>query len=565
MRAADISSQFKESLTFERAFIIIFLFSLVFRFAFLDLKLFHHDEAIHAWFSWTLLTTGEYVYDPVYHGPFLYYITAGVFSLFGESDFVARFIPALLGALIIPLVYAVHRLGYLDKRQTIVAALFIALSPDMIYFSRFLRNDIFILFFTMLLLVALLCYFERYELKFALLAGAAAGLGMSSKENMPIVIGIFGLYILYLLFRGKIQLPKLWWRDLALGIIVATGIMAFFYSSMGAHPEVLMDGWLKAIEHWTSVHGEERLGGPFYTYILLFILYELPVMILAIIGVYRFVMYRKVKDNNSVDNISDSKILPDNDDATVNCSDCVLSPAAPKLIRDLPGSLKNVEFTRFCIFWMVLSVVLYGYIGEKVPWLILHQLLPMIFVAVYRIDNYKSYVPAIAALFLIVMTVHVVFTPADIAEPVVQVQNSEDLREVFTMVDASENVAISNDVRWPFVWYYRNDWPDKISYFNGYQDHSDYVLNGDFDLIILHDAESPAAISGYDKNTYKKHYWFSVYDLVKTPWSGLNPGDSGYFGVVGNDLKNIGLYYFTRDAKVGSLNMDVYRKNTPSV
>ncbi|UUX93502.1 flippase activity-associated protein Agl23 [Methanoplanus endosymbiosus] len=525
--------------------------------------MFHHDEAIHAWFSWTLLTTGEYVYDPVYHGPFLYYITAGIFSLFGESDFVARFIPALLGALIIPLVYVIHRLGYLDKKQTIVAALFIALSPDMIYFSRFLRNDIFILFFTMLLLVALLCYFEKYELRYALLAGAAAGLGMSSKENMPIVIGIFGLYLLYLIYRGKIQLPKFWWRDLAAGIILATGIMALFYSSMGSHPEVLMSGWMNAIEHWTSVHGEERLGGPFYTYILLFILYELPVLILAAIGIYRFVLRRK--NTNTVEGISDSGMLPDTDHLSGTNSGAVLPPAVPKLIKDLPGSLKNAEFTGFCIFWMVFSVVLYGYIGEKVPWLLLHQLLPMIFVAVYCIGDYKRYVPAVAALFLIVMTFHVVFTPADIAEPIVQVQNSEDLREVFAMVDASDNVAISNDVRWPFVWYYRNDWPDKISYFNGYQDHSDYVLNNNFDLIILHDAESPAGISGYDKSTYKKHYWFSVYDLVKTPWSGLNPGDAGYFGAVGNDLDNIGLYYCTRDAKVGSLNMDVYRKNIPAV
>lgn len=563
MRAADISSQFKESLTFERVFIIIFLFSLVFRFAFLDLKLFHHDEAIHAWFSWTLLTKGEYIYDPVYHGPFLYYITAGIFSLFGESDFVARFVPALLGALIIPLVYAVHRLGYLDKKQTIVAALFIALSPDMIYFSRFLRNDIFILFFTMLLLVALLYYFDRKELKFALLAGFAAGLGMSCKENMPIVIGIFGLYIFYLLYRGKLKLPKFWWRDLAAGIIIAAGIMAVFYSSMGSHPEILMTGWMNAIEHWTSVHGEERLGGPFYTYILLFILYELPILILALIAVFRFIPSRKNK--KSGEEISDEEMPAEMDAELGTGPESGVNTVIPVSVNNISGSLKNVEFTRFCIFWMIFSVALYGYIGEKVPWLLLHQLLPMIFVAVYRIEDYKRYVPAVAVLFLLVMTFHVVFTPADIAEPIVQVQNSEDLREVFVMVDASDKVAISNDVRWPFVWYYRYDWPDKISYFNGYQEHSDYVLNNDFDLIILHDMEKAGDIGGYDKSTYKKHYWFSVYDLVKTPWSGLGPGDAGYFGTVGKDLKNIALYYFTRDAEVGSLNMDVYRKNSLTV
>jgi predicted membrane-bound mannosyltransferase len=65
-----------------------------------------------------------------------------MFSLFGDSDLIARLLPALFGTLLIPLVYCIYRLGYIDKKQTLVAVLFIALSPDMVYFSRFLRHDI---------------------------------------------------------------------------------------------------------------------------------------------------------------------------------------------------------------------------------------------------------------------------------------------------------------------------------------------------------------------------------------------------------------------------------------
>ena len=93
-----------------------------------------------------LLTKGTYTYDPMYHGPLLYYLTAGMFWLFGQSDLVARLLPALFMALLVPLVYFIYRLGYLDKRQALVAALFVAVSPDMVYFSRFLRQDIFQLF-----------------------------------------------------------------------------------------------------------------------------------------------------------------------------------------------------------------------------------------------------------------------------------------------------------------------------------------------------------------------------------------------------------------------------------
>ncbi|MGD9491412.1 MAG: flippase activity-associated protein Agl23, partial [Methanoregulaceae archaeon] len=167
--------------SFERLFAIIFLIGFFVRFFALDLKLFHHDEAIHAWFAYELITNGTYAYDPMYHGPFLYYVTAGMYYIFGQSDLVARLLPALFGAAIIPLVYAIYRLGYLDEKQTLIAGLFVAISPNLVYFSRFLRHDIFQLFFTMLILVALLYYLDRGKLRYALIAGAAIGGGVTLK------------------------------------------------------------------------------------------------------------------------------------------------------------------------------------------------------------------------------------------------------------------------------------------------------------------------------------------------------------------------------------------------
>ena len=70
------------------------------------------------------------------------------------------------------------------------------------------------------------------------------------------------------------------------------------------------------------------------------------------------------------------------------------------------------------------------YIGEKVPWLIIHQLLPLIFVAVYMMTKKKMVIALITCIFLIVMTWHVAFIPADVNEPIVQVQNSEDIRTI---------------------------------------------------------------------------------------------------------------------------------------
>ncbi|NLA38565.1 MAG: TIGR03663 family protein [Methanomicrobiales archaeon] len=556
MNAATFTGWIRERLSFERLFLLILLVTVILRFYSLDLKLFHHDEAIHAWFSYRLLTEGIYSYDPMYHGPFLYYTTAGIFSLLGDSDLVGRILPALFGTLLVPLLYPIYRLGYLDRKQTLVAALFLAVSPCMVYFSRFLRNDIYIAFFSLALLVALLYYFERGEVRYALLAGAAAGLGMSTKENMPIVLLIFGAFFLYLIWTQKVWLPAHWIRDAAIGGLVVIGIMAVFYSSFGAHPEVLLDGWLKAIEHWTSMHQMQRLGGPPYFYILLFILYEIPILALAAVGVMQFfdvpgAIERLRERRRGEGPAEEGTPWTAAEESPVDTE--TPTEGAPPIeeipeVRGLWDRLRRrregagpvdrqKEFARFAIFWMLLSLAAYAYIGEKVPWLILHQLLPMIFVATYAMTTRKAAIAVLASIFLIVMTFHVAFTPADINEPIVQVQNSEDLRDVFAGIDAADRVAVASKSYWPLPWYYRGEAASKLIYYSNKVDEST-IYSGDFDLVITEGSDTYPALEGYVKETHRLNYWFSYTE----------------------NKDRLLEYYFFRNGNVGSRSLEVFSR-----
>ncbi|NYT06268.1 MAG: TIGR03663 family protein [Methanomicrobiales archaeon] len=520
MTAADITQKFRTFLSIERIFLLLFLIAFIARFAVLDLKLFHHDEAVHAWFSWRLLTTGSYTYDPVYHGPFLYYVTAGMFSLFGDSDLVGRIIPALAGTLMVPLVYPVYRLGYISGRQAVAAALFLAVSPDMVYFSRFLRNDIFIAFFTLLLLVAALAWLERGDRKYLFLGTAAAALGMCAKENMPLVLAIFVLYGAYAAWRGAIRLPPRWKTDLLMAAVLGAGIMAVLYSSFFQAPDVLLDGWLRAIEHWTAMHQQQRLGGPPYFYLMLFGLYELPLLLLACIALVQFVLPPKPADGAA----------PGGIDAVFNRLIRVGMPSAPD---------RQEEFFRFCIIWMLGSLMLYAYIGEKVPWLILHQLLPLVFVAVYRMDRdrWKSVLAVIAAVFLAGMTLHVAFTPADVNEPIVQVQNSEELRTIMAAIDGADRAIITTDSYWPLPWYYRGQTNSHLIYLQP-GTGIDTLLARNASVIIAHDTESYPLIPGYTKTTLRQSYWFSVHD----------------------NKDRLLEYYVTREGRVGSVNWDLFTR-----
>lgn len=550
-KAAGLSHTIKQFFTFERIFFIILIATILLRFWHLDLKLLHHDEAIHSWFSYELLTKGAWMYDPSYHGPFLYYVTAGMFAAFGSSDLVARLLPCLFGTLLIPLVYCVHRVGYLEKDQALLAALFIAISPDMIYFSRFLRHDIFMLFFTFLMVVAFLYYFERGQTRFAIVAAVAVAGALSCKEEMPIILIIILSFFFFALWKGTFSLPRTWKRDLVLGCILIVGIMSILYTGFGGHPETLTgnnfaitaqgvhidlksSGWYQAIDHWSSMHNQQRLGGPWFYYIPLYLLYELPIFALALIATIQFitkgidirlflmrlklaVRYRRAP-------------VPPGDLATISIR---------QFQKKTEPYKKSDEFIRLCIFWMILTMAFYAYVGEKVPWLIIPQLLPMCIVATYQLNWQKILIAVAGCLFLLVMAWHVAFVPADINEPIVQVQNSEDLRTVMAQMDAADTIVIASKDYWPLPWYYRGEKWKKIKFY-GDKQTEEIVTQNDPGVIILHDTESYSSLGGYEKTTYKLSYWFSVYDNEKRMFD----------------------YYLHRDGKMGSINIDVFTRKT---
>ena len=532
--AAGLIDRLRTVFTFERTFLLILALTVFLRFYRLDLKLFHHDEAIHAWFSYRLLHEGIWTYDPSYHGPLLYDVTAGMFWLFGDGDLVGRIVPSLLGTLIVALVYPLYRMGYLNRRQTLVGALFLSLSPDLVYFSRFLRHDIFMLFFIMLLLVTLLAYIETGSRWYGLGVAIAVAGGMTCKEEFPVILLIFAIYFIYAAWRGRIHFPTRWKEDLAIFTPIAIGIIALFYSSLGQHPEILLSGGLSAIQHWTEMHEACRLCGPWFFYLLLFILYELPLLILAVIGTIQFLAAHSDLPGR-IDGLI-RKIRREE----ISTSSLVVRISAGTGIP-LMENRKQEEFFGFCIWWMVLSMAFYAVVNEKVPWLIIPQLLPAVFVAVYRMTSTKTILAVASVIFLILCTWHTSFVPVDVNEPIVQVQNSEDLRELFAQIDNSSHVAVASKNYWPLPWYYRGVMAKKLSYY-GQKVSEGTLYDNNYDLVIAYDADTYPLLDGYTKRTIRLDYWFSMYD---------------------NENRLLE-WYVKRDGKLGSMNLDLFTRVRPT-
>src|SRR5262245_23051535 len=101
----------------------------------LDAKALHHDESLHAQFTWYLSDGRGYKHGPLMHGPFLFESGAGAMFLFGQTDFVARLMQALFGTALVGMPWLLRK--QIGTTAVLFAAAFIAISPTLLYVSRF--------------------------------------------------------------------------------------------------------------------------------------------------------------------------------------------------------------------------------------------------------------------------------------------------------------------------------------------------------------------------------------------------------------------------------------------
>ena len=123
------------------------------------LKPLHHDEGVNGYFLITLFREGVYKYDPSnYHGPTLYYISLAFTKLFGLETFSIRASVAVFGVLMV--IMALFLKKYIGTIGSLAAALFLALSPGMVYISRYFIHEIFFVFCSLGIVLGVLFFIE---------------------------------------------------------------------------------------------------------------------------------------------------------------------------------------------------------------------------------------------------------------------------------------------------------------------------------------------------------------------------------------------------------------------
>ena len=467
----------------------------------------HHDESIHAATALQRLFDFPYVYDPLYHGPFLYFAVALVFALTDISDGAARLLPAISGIALICAVGYLLRDG-LGRYGTPLAMLGLALSTGFLYYSRFLRNDIFIALLTLLAMAALYRYLREPRRRWVLLAATAFGISLVTKENAYIsgfifTVALSALGAAALLRRQNVIAPGpgidaisaamtalvVDRRGLALALAAMAAIPIALYSSFGVNLQLVPQAFYDSVAVWAEVHQSGRIDQPWFFYPALTLLLEPWAAVFGAGGLLLWIR-------------------------------------RPDLLASL------------LVWWLAASFAIYTLAGEKAAWLALHPLLPTYLLAAWASDRLlrRSGGVRLAALVLGAMllaltarhSIASTFLYGDVPRtPIAYSQTSRDIPaavELFEEAGARSGygwalpIHVGQAAHWPFVWYLRGY--SAVDFFYGQPDPATL----DQAVLVLSEEQAGAfdgLLDGYVAAPIRIRVWFPEHIYHYWTWDSV--------------------------------------------
>jgi predicted membrane-bound mannosyltransferase/DNA-binding beta-propeller fold protein YncE len=140
--------------------ILLLLAAIISRFYNLGARAMSHDEINHVVPTFSLYTGNGYQYDPMSHGPLQFHMMALSYALFGDNDFTTRIPAALFSVATIAIAMLMFR-RYLGRIGAIIAGFLFLISPIMLFYGRYARNEAYIVIWGLLTIYTTLRYLEQ--------------------------------------------------------------------------------------------------------------------------------------------------------------------------------------------------------------------------------------------------------------------------------------------------------------------------------------------------------------------------------------------------------------------
>ena len=417
----------------------------------------HGDEAVHAIKFGELLEHGNYTYDPhEYHGPTLNYLSLIPAWLTSENtltkvnEFTLRIIPVVCGVLLILLVFLIA--DGIGANAAIFATILTAISPAMVFYSRYYIQEMLLVCFTFGAIVSGYRYTRSRNIAWAISCGIFLGLMHATKETSIITFGAMLLALAaVMIFRQNKKtaannLKKIKVSHIFAGLGAAVIVLIFFFSSFFTNPHGILDSVLTYKTYFSRADNNIIHIHPWYYYLRMLIFYkygsgpiwmEAFIVILAMFGFIAALIKKWI-------------------------------------------TFEDVSLLRFIAFYTLILTVIYSIIPYKTPWCMLSFLHGMIllagFGAAVMIKLSPKVLPrAIVSLVLLGAAVHLSWLSylnnykyyADSRNPYVYAQPTTEIYDLLNKVEfyskadpQGKNMYIEvicpNHDYWPLPWYLRS-------------------------------------------------------------------------------------------------------------
>lgn len=316
----------------------------------------NYDESVHGYYSYYLLKTGTLDISSYLHGPFLYYISAAAFGLFGDSILTGRLLSVFFGTATILLLYPLRR--WLGNSGLITSSFLFAISPFFITFSREFRSDSLLIFFTLAMIIFLVLFIDTKRKLYFFLASANFALGIVVKENMLLILFVLISYSgLFMLLSNRLNknniLPKIKENTnlLIQSFLIIFLIYSIFYTRLFSKWEGLFTGLESPVQWFRIALFPDPGTAGVYNFVYRYDFFEY----LNLINKYEFF------------------------------------PAIMGLIGGVYSFIRKDKFMQFLFFWAASLIVSFSLSSYKQPQLTLNILLPLLMLSGAFIEKlYRS-------------------------------------------------------------------------------------------------------------------------------------------------------------------------------
>ncbi len=438
-------------------FICVIFIAVALRLPHLAQRPMHTDEAVHAIKFGELLENGDYRYDPYeYHGPTLNYFTllpawlSGAHKITSISEIALRIVPVIFGIMLIILLILLSRA--LNYPAIISAALFTAISPAMVYYSRYYIQEMLLICFTLGAIVSGYRYWQSKNLAWIISAGIFLGLMHATKETCIIAWASMGLALILTIMINRERksfstIVKSIPVKHILALVAAAGFVTMlFFSSFFSHWNGIIDSVKTYTTYFDRAGGRDIHVHPWYFYLKLIGFFRLgtgPVWgewIIILLSVVGAVFGFAKKELNGIDK----------------------------------------TFVRFIALYTLFMLLIYSLIPYKTPWCLLNFLIGMTILAgVGMVTLIRQTKKRLSRIVLIIVfsagCFHLLWQDyagnfkyaADPVNPYVYAHTSPDILRISERIHEIANISPQGkDIHievicpehdyWPLPWYLRD-------------------------------------------------------------------------------------------------------------